>query len=104
MIPGLYYRASQSLGPILFLLLSFSVAGGAKAADSAAKVDFAHTIVPILKKHCVECHGGRRHEGEFSINTREEIPVSAVTRVRCRERFQSQRVANRAATTSTKYA
>ena len=73
MIPGLYYRASQSLGPILFLLLSFSVAGGAKAADSAAKVDFAHTIVPILKKHCVECHGGRRHEGEFSINTREEI-------------------------------
>jgi hypothetical protein len=29
--------------------------------------------VPILKAHCVECHGGRRHEGDFSINTRESI-------------------------------
>ena len=33
-------------------------------------VDFAHEIVPILKSHCVTCHGGREEEGGFSINDR----------------------------------
>ncbi len=35
--------------------------------------DFAHNVVPILRKNCVECHGGRRHEGDFSLNTRESL-------------------------------
>jgi hypothetical protein len=50
-------------------------------AASAAKVDFAHNVVPILKAHCVECHGGRRHEGDFSINTRESILKAEVVEV-----------------------
>lgn len=33
--------------------------------------DFAHAIAPILKKHCVPCHGGREAKGSFSLNTRE---------------------------------
>lgn len=33
--------------------------------------DFAHDIVPILKKHCVPCHGGREAKGSFSMNNRE---------------------------------
>ena len=40
-------------------------------AGLAAEFDFAHRVVPILRKNCVECHGGRRHEGDFSLNTRE---------------------------------
>ncbi|WP_417850976.1 DUF1549 domain-containing protein [Thalassoglobus sp.] len=32
--------------------------------------DFSHKIAPILKKHCVECHGGKEAKGGFSINTR----------------------------------
>ncbi len=52
----------------------------AEAADSSAKIDFSHTIVPILKAHCVECHGGHRHEGDFSINTREEILKSGAVK------------------------
>ena len=40
---------------------------------AAEKVDFAHDVVPILKKHCVECHGGEKAEGGFSLNTRELI-------------------------------
>lgn len=32
--------------------------------------DFAHSIAPILRKHCVECHGGKEANGGFSINTR----------------------------------
>lgn len=33
--------------------------------------DFAHDVVPILKTHCVPCHGGREARGSFSMNTRE---------------------------------
>ena len=36
-------------------------------------VDFAHDVVPVLKKHCVECHGGEHSKGGFSLNTRDLI-------------------------------
>ena len=36
-----------------------------------AEVDFAHQIVPVLKKHCAKCHGGTEAKGGFSMNTRE---------------------------------
>jgi hypothetical protein len=36
----------------------------------ATEVDFAHDVVPILEKHCVECHGGDESKGGLSINTR----------------------------------
>ena len=34
-------------------------------------VDFSHEVIPILKEHCTECHGGEEAEGGFSLNTRE---------------------------------
>lgn len=43
----------------------------AQPAVSAEPVDFAHDVVPILKQHCAECHGGGEAKGGFSINTRE---------------------------------
>jgi hypothetical protein len=49
----------------------------ARAEDSPPAIDFAHDVVPILKLHCFECHGGHRAEGEFSINTREAIVDSS---------------------------
>lgn len=39
-------------------------------ANEAAAVDFAHDIVPILKRNCIHCHGGREEEGGFSWNDR----------------------------------
>ncbi len=36
----------------------------------AAPVDFAHEVVPILRKHCVECHAGDKKKGSLSMNTR----------------------------------
>ncbi|MES2920267.1 MAG: PSD1 and planctomycete cytochrome C domain-containing protein [Verrucomicrobiota bacterium] len=36
----------------------------------AAEVDFAHEVVPVLEKHCVECHGGEKSKGGLSMNTR----------------------------------
>ncbi len=35
-----------------------------------AEVDFAHEVVPLLKEHCIECHGGDKSKGGFSMNTR----------------------------------
>lgn len=36
----------------------------------AAPVDFAHEVVPILRKHCGECHTGDKRKGSLSMNTR----------------------------------
>ncbi|MFK7850866.1 MAG: PSD1 and planctomycete cytochrome C domain-containing protein [Akkermansiaceae bacterium] len=35
-----------------------------------AEIDFAHEVVPILEKHCIECHGGDKSKGGLSMNTR----------------------------------
>ena len=40
------------------------------ASLGAAPVDFAHEVVPILRKHCAECHTGDKKKGGFSMNTR----------------------------------
>jgi hypothetical protein len=47
------------------------------AEEARPTIDFAHDVVPILKNHCFECHGGNRHEGDFSINTREAVVDSS---------------------------
>lgn len=43
------------------------------ALPLSAAVDFAHEVVPILEKHCVECHGGEEAKGGLSMNTRPMI-------------------------------
>ncbi|MEI6657180.1 MAG: DUF1549 domain-containing protein [Planctomycetota bacterium] len=45
----------------------------AVAAKSAQAVDFTHEVVPILRKHCGECHTGDARQGGFSLNTREDL-------------------------------
>ncbi len=40
---------------------------------SAAQVDFAHEVVPILRKHCAECHAGDKRKGGLSMNTRASL-------------------------------
>jgi hypothetical protein len=45
----------------------------AVAARAAQGVDFAHEVVPILRKHCGECHTGDARQGGFSLNTREDL-------------------------------
>ena len=39
-------------------------------AAVAAATDFAHEVVPILRRHCGECHTGDKKKGGFSMNTR----------------------------------
>jgi hypothetical protein len=45
----------------------------AAASLGAAPVDFAHEVVPILRKHCVECHAGDKKKGGLSMNTRASL-------------------------------
>ncbi|TWT34291.1 DUF1549 domain-containing protein [Blastopirellula retiformator] len=49
-----------------------------EAAEPAAKIDFAHQIVPILRKHCTACHSGAKAEGGFSINDRKAFLDNAM--------------------------
>lgn len=51
------------------ILLVSLTAMAASALDSK-EIDFAHEVVPVLKEHCFECHGGDKSKGGFSINTR----------------------------------
>jgi hypothetical protein len=68
----LHYRWKMATAAILWIA-ALGTVENACAAETPAPFDFAHRVVPILKKHCVECHGGHRHEGDFSINTREAV-------------------------------
>ena len=43
------------------------------ASPALAGVDFAHQVVPLLRKHCAECHAGEKKKGGFSMNDREAI-------------------------------
>jgi hypothetical protein len=52
---------------LLFLVL---VTASAAPAD---EIDFAHDVVPVLKKHCAECHTGEKSEGGFSFNTQRQL-------------------------------
>ncbi|MEI8211156.1 MAG: DUF1549 domain-containing protein [Planctomycetota bacterium] len=47
--------------------------GFSLAVRADEPIDFAHRVVPILKKHCAECHAGDQQKGGFSINTRESL-------------------------------
>jgi hypothetical protein len=61
--------------PIDFVasLSCLTIAVSSGYAAESKPIDFAHDVVPLLKKHCVECHGGKHSKGGFSINTRDLI-------------------------------
>ncbi|MFZ9838394.1 MAG: DUF1549 domain-containing protein [Opitutaceae bacterium] len=42
-------------------------------APLSAAVDFNHQIVPLLRKHCGECHTGDKLKGGFSLNDRSAL-------------------------------
>ena len=45
----------------------------AAASHAGGEVDFAHQVVPILRKHCAECHMQEAKKGGLSMNTRESF-------------------------------
>jgi len=54
--------------------LAIVVSGLSQATlGAAAKVDFSHQIVPVLREHCGECHTGDKKKGGFSLNDRASL-------------------------------
>ena len=43
------------------------------SSSAKAEIDFVHQVMPVLKKHCTECHTGTKKKGGLSINTRAEL-------------------------------
>ncbi|MFN6269043.1 MAG: PSD1 and planctomycete cytochrome C domain-containing protein [Akkermansiaceae bacterium] len=50
--------------PVLFLVIVSST------LPLAAEVDFAHEVVPLINKHCIECHTGDKAKGGLSMDTK----------------------------------
>ena len=45
---------------------------GAGITVPVQAIDFAHEVVPLMRKHCGQCHTGDAKQGGFSMNTRED--------------------------------
>ena len=59
------------LARITSVVLVLTVAHPLFAQPANTPIDFAHDVVPILRKHCERCHGGDEAKGGFSINSRQ---------------------------------
>ncbi|MCH9654823.1 MAG: PSD1 and planctomycete cytochrome C domain-containing protein [Planctomycetes bacterium] len=57
---------------LVLCITSVSYADDA-STTSLTKVDFAHEVMPILRKHCVKCHAGNKKKGGLAMNTRAEL-------------------------------
>jgi hypothetical protein len=67
------FKTGKSARPTFALTLSIVFAlltVGIVRAQESKPLDFAHEVVPILKKHCVSCHGGKESKGGLSLNTK----------------------------------
>ncbi len=53
--------------------LLFGLGACSQQLHAQKSIDFSHEIVPILRKHCAECHAGDKTKGSFSINTKAEL-------------------------------
>lgn len=63
------------------LCLVMALSAGVAAQAAEAEVDFAHEVAPILRQHCVGCHGGGEAKGGFSLNSRELLSGSGHVKV-----------------------
>jgi mono/diheme cytochrome c family protein len=60
--------------PWTWLAISaIALCSGQGSVDAQESFDFAHKILPVLKKHCAQCHTGEQKKGGLSLNTRESM-------------------------------
>ena len=60
----IYLQMMNHFTPVLFLAIASST------LSLAAEVDFAHEVVPLINKHCIECHSGDKAKGGLSMDTK----------------------------------
>jgi hypothetical protein len=72
---GFAFRAAGSVflaaGSVFLSAGSVFLSAGFAFTAEARGIDFAHEVVPILRKHCGRCHTGAARQGGFSLDTRE---------------------------------
>lgn len=56
---------------LAFSFITLSLSPG--SIDAQDTFDFAHKILPVLKKHCAQCHTAEQKKGGLSLNTRESM-------------------------------
>lgn len=56
-----------------FLCLLAAVSALPERALPAPPADFAHTVAPVLREHCAECHTGAKKKGGLSLNSRASL-------------------------------
>jgi ankyrin repeat protein len=54
------------------LILAFALAAPTLSAQTAAKVDFARDVQPILRDHCYSCHGPTVQSNNFRLDRRRD--------------------------------
>lgn len=62
-----------NLVPTKTLLITVVFCTQSCSAFAQTDIDFSHDVVPILRRHCAECHTGEHSEGGFSINTQRQL-------------------------------
>src|SRR5262245_35499085 len=55
-----------ALAEVLFLFCAAQLC----AADNSSAPDFSRDIFPVFRRHCVECHGAKKQEGELRLDQR----------------------------------
>ena len=69
------FLAAVALGP-----LSLTFAAAELPADHAAKMTrglevFRDEVGPLLREHCLDCHGGEKTRGDLDLATREGLLI-----------------------------
>ena len=59
-------------------ILAVALVGFVGLSALGKDVDFAHDVLPILKKNCGRCHTNGTYKGRFSMDTRESLVRSKV--------------------------
>jgi len=77
LIPGIIKVPANALFPRILMktIAVLTLAFAFPCMALSEEIDFAHQIVPLLKKQCGNCHSGTQKEGGFSLNTRETLLV-----------------------------
>ncbi|MEO5804404.1 MAG: DUF1553 domain-containing protein [Verrucomicrobiota bacterium] len=57
----------------LLLNISLRAADPIRVSANSAEITFQKTILPILEKHCVECHGGETQKADLDLRTLQAI-------------------------------
>jgi WD40 repeat protein/mono/diheme cytochrome c family protein len=63
----------------MLMIRQFALASLLLASPAFAAVDFAKQIMPLLDKHCVDCHSASDADGDFALDTLEGLLAGGKT-------------------------